>query len=151
VFIKVVPNPIALIKVTVSITLLAPYFPGNKTYEVTGLAHGLYIEVLSLLETKLNFTTRLYKRQDGVWELATRDKNTGKFHASGMLTDLMSGNADMIVTSIAIINERSGVVDFLPPTTSDYGGLFILADLLRRFPLTTLTTLKKSFNFFLKF
>jgi hypothetical protein len=110
------------------IIFLAPYFPGNKTYEVTGLTYGYYTEILSILESKLNFTTRLYKRQDGIWGLATIDKSTGKFNASGMLIDVMSGNADMIATFLSIVPERTLVVDYLPPTRSDYGGLFIRND-----------------------
>jgi hypothetical protein len=54
---------------------------------------------LSILETELNFTTKFYKRQDGIWGLATIDKITGKLNASGMLTDLVSGKADMIATN----------------------------------------------------
>jgi thiamine transporter ThiT len=115
---------------TVQILLLAPYFRGNKTYEVTGLAHGLYAEVLSIMETELNFTTKLYQRQDGVWGLATIDKNTGKLNTSGMLTDLMSGNADMIATNLAILYDRSLAVDYLPPITTIYAGLFIRNDKL---------------------
>jgi hypothetical protein len=88
----------------------------------------LYKEVLSILETQLNFTTKLYKRQDGIWGMATIDKITGKLNASGMLTDLVSGKADMIVTKLAIIYERSFALDYLHPISSVYAGLFISND-----------------------
>jgi hypothetical protein len=57
--------------------ILAMFFPENKTYDVTGLTNGLYKEVLTILETELNFTTRQYKRQDGAWGLVTVDTSTG--------------------------------------------------------------------------
>jgi hypothetical protein len=88
----------------------------------------LCTELLSILETELNFTTKFYKRQDGIWGLATIDKITGKLNASGMLTDLVSGKADMIATNLAIIYERSFALDYLHPLSSVYVGLFIRND-----------------------
>jgi hypothetical protein len=88
----------------------------------------LCTELLSILETQLNFTTKLYKRQDGIWGLATIDKITGKLNASGMLADLMYGNADMVAANLGIIYERSFAVDYLPPIASIYIGLFINND-----------------------
>jgi hypothetical protein len=84
--------------------------------------------VLSILETQLNFTTKLYKRRDGIWGLATIDKNTGKLNTSGMLTDLVSGNANMIAANMGVILERFIAVDFLPPIMPIFVGLFIRND-----------------------
>jgi hypothetical protein len=112
----------------VTYVILATYFPENKSYDVTGLTSGMYKEVLSTLETELNFTTRQYKRQDGVWGLVTVDTSTGTLISTGMLADITSGNADIIATSLAIQIERSFVVDYLSPINSDYAALVILND-----------------------
>jgi hypothetical protein len=85
----------------------------------------LYKEVLSILETELNFTTRQYKRQDGAWGSVTVDPNTGMLISSGMINDVISGNADIIATSISMQIERSLTVDFLPPICSDHAALII--------------------------
>jgi hypothetical protein len=88
----------------------------------------LYKEVLTILETELNFTTRQYKRQDGAWGLVTVDTSTGTLLSTGMLADVMSGNADMIATSLDIGIQRSLVVDYLPQISSDYAALIIIND-----------------------
>jgi hypothetical protein len=45
-----------------------------------------------------------------------------------MLADVMSGNADMIATSLDIGIQRSLVVDYLPQISSDYAALIIIND-----------------------
>jgi hypothetical protein len=112
----------------VTYVILATYFPENKTYDVTNLTIGLYKEVLSTLETELNFTTRQYKRQDGVWGSVTVDTSTGTLFSTGILANVQSGNADIIATSMAIQIDRSLVVDYLPPITSDHAALIIHND-----------------------
>jgi hypothetical protein len=102
----------------------APYYSNNKTYEVTGLTQGMYYEVLKTLETLLNFTTRLYRREDGSWG-SGKLQDDGSYIANGMLKDLEDGNADMIATSFGIVYPRNLFVDFLPPITYDIGALYI--------------------------
>jgi hypothetical protein len=108
------------------VIFVATYFPDNKTYDVTGFTFGLYKEVLSILETELNFTTRQYKRQDGAWGSVTVDPSTRMLLSSGMINDVISGNADIIAASISMQIERSLAVDFLPPISSDHAALIIL-------------------------
>jgi hypothetical protein len=88
----------------------------------------MYKEVLTILETELNFTTRQYKRQDGAWGLVTVDTSTGMLLSTGMVSDIMSGNADMIATNLNIGIQRSLIVDYLPQISSDYAALIILND-----------------------
>ena len=40
----------------------APYYPNNDTYLINGYIYGLINDVFETLETQLNFTTLLYKR-----------------------------------------------------------------------------------------
>jgi hypothetical protein len=58
--------------------------------------------------------------------LVTVDTSTGTLLSTGMLDDIMSGNADMIATSLYIGIQRSLVVDYLPQISSDYAALIIL-------------------------
>jgi hypothetical protein len=53
----------------------ATYFSENQTYDITGIIQGMYYEVLKTFEEELNFTTRLYKRQDGIWGGGFIDKD----------------------------------------------------------------------------
>jgi hypothetical protein len=88
----------------------------------------MYKEILTILESELNFTTRQFKREDGVWGSITVDNSTGTLISTGMLADVLSGNADLIATSLAIQNVRSWGVDYLPHISSDYMGLIIRND-----------------------
>ena len=53
----------------------APYFSSNDTYEVTNFVKGIYYEVLQFLQIKLNFTTTLYRRGDGIWGTINQHEN----------------------------------------------------------------------------
>jgi hypothetical protein len=88
----------------------------------------MYKEVLTILKSELNFTTRQYKRLDGAWGSVIVDTSTGTLLSTGILADVMSGNADMIATALDIGIQRSLVVDFLPPISYDYAALIILND-----------------------
>ena len=48
-------------------TQFAPYFPNNETYLINGYAYGLFHDILKVLETRLNFTTNIYKRKVTAW------------------------------------------------------------------------------------
>jgi hypothetical protein len=104
------------------------YFPKNETYDVTGLTNGMYQEVLTILEAELNFTTRQFKRQDAVWGSITVDNSTGTLISTGMLAGVLSGNADLIDTSLGVQSARSLVIDYLPPISYNYVGLAIRND-----------------------
>jgi hypothetical protein len=102
----------------------APYFRDNQTYDVTGLVEGMFFEVLTTLESELNFKTRLYKREDGIWGSGYLQED-GTYTTSGMISDLVNGSADMIVASLGIRHPRNLFVDYLPPITYDTGALYI--------------------------
>jgi hypothetical protein len=102
----------------------APYFSENQTYEVTDITQGLYTEVLNTFQSDLNFTTKLYKRKDGMWGGVNQLPN-GTIEFIGMLSNILDGSADLIATSFAMVHSRSLYVQYLPPVTSETGALFI--------------------------
>jgi hypothetical protein len=103
---------------------IAPFFVTNRTFDVTGLVQGMYFEVLKILEEQLNFTTRLFKREDGVWGSGFIQDN-GSFKTSGMITNLVEGSADILASSLGIVYPRNLFVDYLPPISYDVGALHI--------------------------
>ena len=48
-------------------TQFSPYFPNNETYLVNDYTYGLFHDILKVLETRLNFTTNIYKRKVTAW------------------------------------------------------------------------------------
>ena len=50
----------------------ATFFPGNQTYDVTGIVSGVYIDILHSVEALLNFTTKLYLRKDRKWGIPSK-------------------------------------------------------------------------------
>jgi hypothetical protein len=103
---------------------VATYFSENQTYDVTGMIQGMFYEVLKTFEEELNFTTRIYKRQDGVWGGGTIDKD-GHVKTIGMITNLVDGSADLIATPLSIVPPRNLIVDFLLPITYNVASLHI--------------------------
>ncbi len=53
----------------------APYFESNQTYDVTKVTSGIFHEILMAIEQQLNFSARLYRREDGGWGGATLLEN----------------------------------------------------------------------------
>ena len=102
----------------------APYFQNNETYHVTYLTKGLYVDVLLMLQSQLNFTFELYNRKDMGWGSVTPNSN-GSFEATGMVSDVFYNRADLIVAGIAVTPERALYIDYLRPVTPYIVGLYI--------------------------
>ena len=67
------------------------------------------------MEKRLNFTTRLYKKKIRGWGIPTLLPN-GSIHISdGMIKDVISGKADIIVTPVFLLPQRLLVIDYLSP------------------------------------
>jgi hypothetical protein len=79
----------------------------QNSYEVTNLANGKYIDILKQLSKILNFNFRIFKRFDGQWGKIDKNENW-----SGMFTNLMSGEADIIAVS-SMCCRRTEVADYL--------------------------------------
>ncbi len=87
----------------------------------TGDISGIFPHALTTLERRLNFTTKVYKRQDGQW--GSLNKDTGQW--AGMVKDVIDGNADIITAPLSAGYDRAMVVDYLPPLGTETYSLFI--------------------------
>ena len=77
---------------------------------------GPFYEMLRCLEARMNFTTRLWTRRDfnfGHRRPGNATTPTGGW--SGMLGNLLRGEADLIVASVTQTTKRFQAVDFLLP------------------------------------
>ena len=107
---------------------LAPYFPENETYLVNGFISGIHYDILIALQNQLNFTTRIYKRKDGIWGFVQKHTNE-TYTASGMVGDLFYRNVDLIVADLTFNLERSLFIDFTIYINPDDYGLYISNEL----------------------
>ena len=65
----------------------APYYPNNDTYLINGYTTGVVQDVLEILQQRLNFSTLLYLRGDGVWGNVYTKPN-GSIIGTGLVGDL---------------------------------------------------------------
>ena len=99
----------------------------NQTYEVTNQVQGVFIDVLNILQKSLNFSTKIYKRLDGVWGMPNFLPN-GTISVNGMVGNLYRQEVDLIVASLGVFFPRILVIDYLQPITEANGGIYIRAD-----------------------
>ena len=101
------------------------YFSNNQTYDMTNIVSGVYIEVLHSLEKMLNFSTKLYMRKDRKWGMPQKLLN-GTTILDGMLQSVVEDESiNFIWSSFSMLPARFSFVDFLPPLSKEYGGIFI--------------------------
>ena len=106
----------------------APYFPANETYDVTGLVKGPYFDVWTILQNKLNFTTKIYSRKDKKWGVPIKHQNGTISVPDGTIKDVMDGSADILLTSLVIMYHRHLVIDYLVPLKNFPNGIFVKKD-----------------------
>ncbi len=104
---------------------MAMYDPSKDWFDVTNHIYGYYMEVLQILMEKLNFTAQIFKRKDGSWGGAKIPLEDGSFRVAGAIGDVYHGRADMFVSSVGNMNNRSSLVDFMPPMSKLVLGLHI--------------------------
>jgi hypothetical protein len=76
----------------------ATFYTNNQTYDVTNLASGMFHEMLLYLQSKLNFTTKLYKRKDSGWGTTYKEPNGTLIQSTGMVKNIVNKQADIIAT-----------------------------------------------------
>ena len=101
-----------------------PFYPNNQTYLVNGYIYGLMYDILEELQTKLNFTTLLYKRKKSAWGYVYPQPN-GSYIGTGMVGDIFFKRSDIIVAPLAMLYKRAIYIDYLPPVTTYLCGVYI--------------------------
>ena len=66
-------------------------------------------DVIKIFSNILNFRVRQFKRVDGGW--GTLDTDTGQW--SGLISNVINGEADVGIASLTLCCRRTEVVDFL--------------------------------------
>ena len=106
----------------------APYFPSNQTYDVTDLIQGKYLEILTILQNNLNFTTKIYSRMDDKWGVPIQHPNGSISVPDGIIKDGMNGLADILLARLTIMYERYLAIDYLVPLETLTNGIFVNKD-----------------------
>ncbi|XP_045062233.1 glutamate receptor ionotropic, NMDA 3B, partial [Coregonus clupeaformis] len=92
----------------------------NPTEDLRKCCYGYVIDLLEKLAEDLKFTFDLYIVGDGKYGALS---STGRW--TGLVGDLLSGTADMAVTSFSINSARSRVIDFTSPFYSTSLGILV--------------------------
>ena len=103
----------------------APYFPSNETYDVTGLVAGSTFDIWTILQNKLNFTTRIYSRMDNKWGVPIQHPNGSISVPDGIIKDSMDSLADILLAPLSVLYNRYLVIDYMVPLDSKLTGIFV--------------------------
>nr|5H8F_B Chain B, Glutamate receptor ionotropic, NMDA 1 [Homo sapiens]5H8H_B Chain B, Glutamate receptor ionotropic, NMDA 1,Glutamate receptor ionotropic, NMDA 1 [Homo sapiens]5H8N_B Chain B, Glutamate receptor ionotropic, NMDA 1,Glutamate receptor ionotropic, NMDA 1 [Homo sapiens]5H8Q_B Chain B, Glutamate receptor ionotropic, NMDA 1,Glutamate receptor ionotropic, NMDA 1 [Homo sapiens]5I2K_B Chain B, Glutamate receptor ionotropic, NMDA 1 [Homo sapiens]5I2N_B Chain B, Glutamate receptor ionotropic, N len=98
--------------------------PGSPRHTVPQCCYGFCIDLLIKLARTMNFTYEVHLVADGKFGTQERVNNSNKKEWNGMMGELLSGQADMIVAPLTINNERAQYIEFSKPFK--YQGLTIL-------------------------
>ena len=79
-----------------------------NTYEVTNLADGRYIDIVKQFSRMLHFKLRLFQRFDGKYGSIDENGNW-----NGMISNLVSSEADIAVARLTICCRRTEAADFI--------------------------------------
>uniref|UniRef100_A0A3Q1ETP8 Glutamate receptor n=1 Tax=Acanthochromis polyacanthus TaxID=80966 RepID=A0A3Q1ETP8_9TELE len=94
--------------------------PNNLPEDLRKCCYGYCIDLLEKLAEDMGFTFDLYIVGDGKYGALS---GTGRW--TGLVGDLLSGTADMAVTSFSINSARSRVIDFTSPFYSTSLGILV--------------------------
>ncbi|KAM3910848.1 glutamate receptor ionotropic, NMDA 1 isoform 5-T6 [Leptodactylus fuscus] len=114
--------------------------PGRPT--VPQCCYGFCIDLLLKLAKEMNFNYEFHLVADGKFGTQERVNNSNKKEWNGMMGELLSGQADMIVAPLTINNERAQYIEFSKPFK--YQGLTILVK--KEIPRSTLDSFMQPFQ-----
>ncbi|XP_073456008.1 glutamate receptor ionotropic, NMDA 1 isoform X2 [Aquarana catesbeiana] len=114
--------------------------PGRPT--IPQCCYGFCIDLLLKLAKEMNFNYEFHLVADGKFGTQERVNNSNKKEWNGMMGELLSGQADMIVAPLTINNERAQYIEFSKPFK--YQGLTILVK--KEIPRSTLDSFMQPFQ-----
>ena len=103
------------------------YFPSNETY-VLGLVKRKILDIWTILQNKLNFTTECYSRKDKKVGVPIEHPNGSISVPDGAIKDIMDDTADFYLGFLTIMYNRYLAIDYLVPLRSPTNGIFIRTD-----------------------
>nr|5IOU_A Chain A, N-methyl-D-aspartate receptor subunit NR1-8a [Xenopus laevis]5IOU_C Chain C, N-methyl-D-aspartate receptor subunit NR1-8a [Xenopus laevis]5IOV_A Chain A, N-methyl-D-aspartate receptor subunit NR1-8a [Xenopus laevis]5IOV_C Chain C, N-methyl-D-aspartate receptor subunit NR1-8a [Xenopus laevis]5IPQ_A Chain A, N-methyl-D-aspartate receptor subunit NR1-8a [Xenopus laevis]5IPQ_C Chain C, N-methyl-D-aspartate receptor subunit NR1-8a [Xenopus laevis]5IPR_A Chain A, N-methyl-D-aspartate re len=114
--------------------------PGRPT--VPQCCYGFCVDLLIKLAREMDFTYEVHLVADGKFGTQERVNNSNAAAWNGMMGELLSGQADMIVAPLTINNERAQYIEFSKPFK--YQGLTILVK--KEIPRSTLDSFMQPFQ-----
>ena len=114
----------------------AQFFPNNDTYDITKLAnnpkyYGIKVwsnfepKILRIMESKLNFTSKLFLRKDMKFGSPYISSNGSIVIGKGVFQNLVEGSIEFVWDYWTILPIRQQFVDFLPTTRSLRDAIFV--------------------------
>ena len=104
----------------------ATYFPYNQTFDVTNSIQGSFFDIWKNLETTFNFTTKIYIRKERKgWGVPSQLPNGTILISDGIVKDVWSGKAHVLLSAATILRARYLVIDYLQPIMTRDGGIFV--------------------------
>uniref|UniRef100_A0A8B9X1W9 Glutamate receptor n=2 Tax=Bos mutus grunniens TaxID=30521 RepID=A0A8B9X1W9_BOSMU len=122
--------------------LLTASRPTRQRHTVPQCCYGFCVDLLIKLARTMNFTYEVHLVADGKFGTQERVNNSNKKEWNGMMGELLSGQADMIVAPLTINNERAQYIEFSKPFK--YQGLTILVK--KEIPRSTLDSFMQPFQ-----
>ena len=114
---------------------LVTFFPNNDTYDITKLANTpkhnvkfydiLELKIWKILESKFNFTSKLFMRKDMKIGSPHISSNGSTVIGEGVFQNLVEGSADFVCGAFTMLPVRLQFVDFLPASWSAYDAIFV--------------------------
>ena len=114
---------------------LIQFYPDNDTYDITKLAnnpkyHGKFgnifeLKILKILESKFNFTSKLFMRKDMKTGSPYILSNGSTVFEEGVIQNLVEGSAEFTWDCYQILPIRQQFFDFLPQLWSNYDEIFV--------------------------
>ena len=110
------------------------FFPNNDTYDVTNVTNQIktysshqqvMLMVLKWLETKFNFTAKVFLRNDMKVGSPKVLSNGSILLGEGAFRDMFEGTVDILCGSIIMLPERSQFGTFLPPISKEHDTIYI--------------------------
>ena len=97
------------------------FFPKIDMYDVTneiatdGSNQSPFLMVLKWLETKFNFTAKVFLRKDMKYGYPKAFSNGSIVLDRGAFRDMFEGSVDFVCTPLVMLPERAQIGIFLPP------------------------------------
>ena len=106
------------------------FFPNNNTYDVTTMVatnenKERFYMVLKWLETKFNFTAKVFLRKDMKYGSPKVLSNGSIVLGEGAFRDMFEGSVDFLLTTVIMTPERTLFGTFLPPIFIKHDAIFI--------------------------
>ena len=119
----------------VNYSSIVHFFPNNDTYDITKLAKNpkyygkfwniLELEILKIMESKFNFTTKIFLRRDMKIGSPHISSNGSTVITEGVIQNLWEGSVEFVCGYFLMLPIRQQFVDFLPVLWSAHDAIFI--------------------------